>query len=173
MNKVMLKAAVCQAAIIVATTSAHAQQFQSDRDTIIVTAQKREQAVTDVPIAIDVVDGDSLRQRGASSLIDVAQYSPGVNIRGPFGDFSYPLISLRGVNTDGFAPTLSQSTGVYTDGIFLSSAPILALRLVDIERMEVLKGRKEHYSDATQLAALSISFRKAYIRAGWIYKRRL
>ena len=139
MNKSILKAAVCKAAIIAAASSAHAQQFQSD-DVVVVTAQKREQAVTDVPIAIDVVDGDSLRQRGASSLIDVAQYSPGVNIRGPFGDFSYPLITLRGVNADGFIETFSQSTGVYSDGVYLSQPPMLAMRLLDLERMEVLKG---------------------------------
>ena len=140
MIKKNLKIAAAHAALAVGLGTAQAQQFQSDRDTILVTAQKREQAVTDVPIAIDVVSGDALRQRGASSLIDVAQYSPGLNIRGPFGDFSYPLITLRGVNADGFIETFSQSTGVYTDGVYLSQPPMLAMRLLDLERMEVLKG---------------------------------
>ena len=137
MNKKYVVAILCSTVI---STSVNAQQRPVVIEEIIVTAQKREQAVTDVPIAIDVLTGDGLRERGAASLIDIAQYSPGVNIRGPFGDFSYPLISIRGVNTDGFVETISQSTGVYTDGVFVSSPPMLALRILDLERMEILKG---------------------------------
>lgn len=107
---------------------------------IIVTAQKREQSLTDVGVAIDVVPGERLREGGASMLIDIAKYSPGLNIRGPFGDYGYPIITLRGVNTDGFIETLPQSTGVYSDGVYVSQPPMLALRLLDLERMEVLKG---------------------------------
>lgn len=109
-------------------------------DEIVVTAQKREQPLADVGIAVDVVDGKVLREGGATSLIDVAKYSPGLNIRGPFGDFGYPIITLRGVNTDGFIETLPQSTGVYADGVYVSQPPMLAFRLLDLERMEVLKG---------------------------------
>ena len=122
----------------VPTGSGQGETFVMEQ--IVVTAQKREQVITDVPIAIDVVGGEEMRYRGATSLIDVAQYSPGVNIRGPFGDFGYPIITLRGVNTDGFIETFSQSTGVYADGVYLSQPPMLALRLLDVERMEVLKG---------------------------------
>ena len=107
---------------------------------VIVTAQKREQSLADVGIAIDVFGGEQLRNSGAVSLIDVGQHSPGLNIRGPFGDFGYPIITLRGVNTDGFIETLPQSTGVYADGIYLSQPPMLAFRLLDLQRIEVLKG---------------------------------
>ncbi len=151
-----------------------AQQFRPDLEEIVVTAQKREQAVTDISIAIDVLDGDELRQRGATSLIDIAQYSPGVNIRGPFGDFSYPLISLRGVNTDGFIETISQSTGVYTDGVFISSSPMLALRIVDVERIEILKGPQGTlYGRNTIAGAVNLISRKptfepdGYLTAGY------
>jgi len=107
---------------------------------IVVTAQKREQPLADVGIAVDVVTGERLRENGATMLIDIAKYSPGLNIRGPFGDFGYPIITLRGVNTDGFIESLPQSTGVYADGVYISQPPMLALRLLDLERMEVLKG---------------------------------
>lgn len=107
---------------------------------VIVTAQKREQSLYDVGIAIDAFSGDQLRERGANTLIDIGQYSPGLNVRGPFGDFGYPIITLRGVNTDGFIETLPQSTGVYADGIYLSQPPMLAFRLLDLQRVEVLKG---------------------------------
>ena len=127
-------------AMVLSPAEVFAQQFEADPNAIIVTAQRRDQVVTEVPIAIDVIEGDDLRERGAVSLIDVAQYTPGVDIRGPFGDNGYPLISIRGVNTDGFVESISQSTGVYSDGVFVSSPPMLALRILDLERMEVLKG---------------------------------
>lgn len=126
--------------ILAAATSVSAQEVGTPIEEITVTAQKREQALTDIGIAIDVVTGERLREGGASSLIDVAQFSPGLNIRGPFGDFGYPIITLRGVNTDGFIETLPQSTGVYSDGVYVSQPPMLAFRLLDLERMEVLKG---------------------------------
>ncbi len=126
--------------LLVTAVSTSAQEAGTYLEEIVVTAQKREQTLTDVGIAVDVIGGERLREAGASSLIDVGKYSPGMNIRGPFGDFGYPIITLRGVNTDGFIETLPQSTGVYSDGIYLSQPPMLAFRLLDLERMEVLKG---------------------------------
>ncbi len=107
---------------------------------IVVTAQKREQSLYDIGITIDAFSGESMRRNGVNSLIDLSQYSPGLNIRGPFGDFGYPIITLRGVNTDGFVETLPQSTGVYTDGVYISQPPMLTVRMFDLERVEVLKG---------------------------------
>ena len=125
--------------ILAAATSVAAQDTAAILEEIVVTAQKREQSLVDVGIAIDVVSGERLRESGAASLIDVAQFSPGLNIRGPFGDYGYPIITLRGVNTDGFIETLPQSTGVYSDGVYLSQPPMLALRLLDLARLAVLK----------------------------------
>ncbi len=126
--------------ILAAATSVAAQDTTAVLEEIIVTAQKREQSVADLGMTVDVVSGERLREGGASMLIDVAKYSPGLNIRGPFGDYGYPIITLRGVNTDGFIETLPQSTGVYADGVYVSQPPMLALRLLDLERLEVLKG---------------------------------
>lgn len=128
------------ALIIIAITNQVIAQTSNILEEIVVTAQKREQSLADVGIAIDVLTGERLRDGGATSLIDVGQYSPGLNIRGPFGDFGYPIITLRGVNTDGFIETLPQSTGVYADGIYLSQPPMLSFRLLDLQRVEVLKG---------------------------------
>ena len=129
------------AVIAMVTGTADAQtDTTSTLAEVIVTAQKREQSLYEIGIAIDAFSGEQLRERGAISLIDIGQYSPGLNVRGPFGDFGYPIITLRGVNTDGFIETLPQSTGVYADGIYLSQPPMLAFRLLDMQRVEVLKG---------------------------------
>ena len=117
-----------------------AQESTAVLEEIVVTAQKREESLADVGIAVDVVSGDRLREAGALSLIEVGRFSPGLNIQTPFGEFGYPLIAIRGVNTDGFIETLPQSTGVYADGVYVSQPPMQAFRLLDLERMEVLKG---------------------------------
>ena len=124
---------------IVATLSAPVLA-QDVLEEIIVTAQKREQILSTVGITIDAFSGDFLAENRVNSLIDLSQYSPGLNVRGPFGDFGYPIITLRGVNTDGFIETLPQATGVYTDGVYLSQPPMLTLSMFDLERVEVLKG---------------------------------
>lgn len=133
-------AAVVGIILLVDAPTVAAQRAGVLLEEIVVTAQKREESLIDVGIAIDVVSGERLLESGAFSLVDVAQYSPGLNIRGPFGEYGYPIITLRGVNTDGFIETLPQSTGVYADGVYLSQPPMLAFRLFDLERMEVLKG---------------------------------
>lgn len=133
--------------LTMAFNSTHAAE-ESILEEVLVTAQKREQSLDDIGITIDAFTGDSLREKGVNSLIDLAQFSPGLNIRGPFGDYSYPIITLRGVNTDGFIETLPQSTGVYTDGIYISQPPMLTLRMFDLERVEVLKGPKVQFTVA-------------------------
>ncbi len=120
--------------------SALAQPSAGVLEEIIVTAQKREESLAELGIAVDVVSGERLQEAGAVSLIDVGRFSPGLNVQTPFGEFGYPLIALRGVNTDGFIETLPQSTGVYADGVYVSQPPMQAFRLLDLERMEVLKG---------------------------------
>lgn len=127
-------------AVIVSLSTSALAQTSGALEEIIVTAQKREQSLDTIGITIDAFTGETMRQSGVNSLIDLSQYSPGLNIRGPFGDFGYPIITLRGVNTDGFIETLPQATGVYTDGVYLSQPPMLTLRMFDLERVEVLKG---------------------------------
>ena len=129
------------AALLLCVSSlAQAQDSGLVIEEIVVSAQKREQALSDIGVAVDVVSGDKLREAGANSLIDIARFSPGLNVQTPFGEYGYPLIALRGVNTDGFIETLPQSTGVYADGVYISQPPMQAFRLLDLERVEVLKG---------------------------------
>ncbi len=126
--------------VAVITAFGPASYAASILEEVIVTAQKREQSLQNVGIAIDAFSGEGLRNNGSLSMLDISQLSPGLNIRGPFGENGYPIITLRGVNTDGFIETLPQSTGVYADGVYLSQSPMLAFRLLDLQRVEVLKG---------------------------------
>ena len=140
-NKPLLVAAITTQLVMAPFVVAQ-ESDESDfvLEEIIVTAQKREEALSDVGMAIDVVGGDRIREAGAISLIDLGRFSPGLNIQTPFGEFGYPLVAIRGLSTDGFIETLPQSTGVYADGVYVSQPPMQAFRLLDLERMEVSKG---------------------------------
>jgi len=139
MRKILLALTAVSIPFLIADITV-AQESTAVLEEIVVTAQKREESLADVGIAVDVISGDRLREAGALSLIEVGRFSPGLNIQTPFGEFGYPLIAIRGVNTDGFIETLPQSTGVYADGVYVSQPPMQAFRLLDLERMEVLKG---------------------------------
>jgi len=109
-------------------------------DTITVTAEHRAAPVTEVPIAIDAFDGELLRRRGTTRIADLARYSPGLDVHGPFGENGYPAITLRGMNADNLSELAAQSVAVYTDHVYLSTAPLLGTQMFDIDRIEVLKG---------------------------------
>ena len=84
MRKILLVLTAFSLQLVIAE-SAVAQESTVVLEEIVVTAQKREESLADVGIAVDVVSGDRLREAGAVSLIDVARYSPGLNIQTPFG----------------------------------------------------------------------------------------
>lgn len=110
---------------------------QADGD-IIVTAQKREQRLNDVGLAITAIGGEALRQRQITTLADIAQVVPGLVFSNSASNT--PVYTLRGV---GFNDT---TLGSYPDvSVYLDEAPLpfpvmTKLTAFDLERVEVLKG---------------------------------
>lgn len=127
-------------------TAAHAQdedaadEQQRGVSSIIVTAQRREESVQDVPIAISAFDQAELRTRGAVTALDVAQFVPnlvGLNNTGLGTANSY---YLRGIgNTESIA-TFDPPIGTYVDDIYISRQNANNLSLFDVNRIEVLRG---------------------------------
>ncbi|MDP5278912.1 TonB-dependent receptor [Sphingomonas sp. DG1-23] len=142
------------------SASAQAQEAppvaRSD-DEIVVTAQKREQNLQDVPISISVVSGDAMKEQGAASLTDYAGYVPGLQVS-TTGTPGQTTITLRGV-----APlTASQTVGIYLDDAPVGSSAIynrggqfsLDLLPYDIERVEVLRGPQGTLYGASSIGGL-------------------
>lgn len=104
---------------------------------IIVTAQKREQRLIDVPVAITALSGDELAQRGLSSIQDISFAVPGMAMRED-GPGSYTIF-MRGLSNQYGSDAL---VGVYLDEAPLSLTGFdqLDSRVMDLERVEVLKG---------------------------------
>lgn len=106
-------------------------------DDIIVTAQKREERLLDVPLAISAVTGEEIARRGAASLQDLQYSIPGLSIveQGP----GQQRIQIRGVANSNGLPTFGQ----YIDEMPISiddQTQALDLRLIDMKQVEVLRG---------------------------------
>jgi iron complex outermembrane recepter protein len=106
---------------------------------IIVTAQKVEENVQDVPIAISVVSGETLTASGVNSIENLNQIVPSLNFRKGTTNANSALV-LRGVGTITFAIAIEPSVSTVVDGIVLSRPGQAFADLVEIERLEVLRG---------------------------------
>ena len=133
MSKSNLFSASVLALIIGApATIAQAQEL----DEIIVTAQKREQTLKDVPISITAIDGATIENRSIDDLSSLSGSMPNVFISENQIDSN---ISIRGVTT-GNNKGFEQSVGMYFDGISYGRSQLIRTPLVDLERVEVLRG---------------------------------
>jgi iron complex outermembrane receptor protein len=113
---------------------------QAQLEEIVVTAQRREQNVQDVGIAITAFSGDQLRQLGVTDSTLLAQQTPGLVYASPIGEGQNPVFSIRGVGLNDFSEHNEAPVAVYVDDVYLSNLAGLSFQLYDIERVEVLKG---------------------------------
>ncbi len=110
---------------------------------VVVTAQKRTENVQDVPIAISAFTAETVQAKGLGDLTRLSALTPNVNLDGgaPFsGDSSVLSASIRGIGQDDFAFNLDPGVGVYVDGVFLARTIGANQNLLDVDRIEILKG---------------------------------
>ncbi len=105
---------------------------------IIVTAQKREQSINDVPIAISAFSGDTLAALGVTDTRDLGGLVPGLSANDSGN--GTPIYTLRGVGFNETTYTATGTVGTYIDEIGLPYSVMTKGPSVDIERVEVLKG---------------------------------
>jgi len=108
------------------------------REEITVTAQKREQRLADVPIAITALDGDALEAARIEKVEEVESSTPNLHFQ-TIG-VSRPQVHLRGVGTGAFDAGSDPSVAVFVDEIYLSRFGAMQFDLFDLERIEILKG---------------------------------
>jgi iron complex outermembrane receptor protein len=116
---------------------------QDSLEEITVTAEKRVENVQDVPIAITAFSEGSLRAKGITDLHGLTGLIPNVNLDqgAPFsGSNSVLSASIRGIGQDDFAFNLDPGVGVYVDGVYFARTVGANQSLLDVERIEVLKG---------------------------------
>jgi iron complex outermembrane recepter protein len=111
----------------------------ADSNEIIVTAQKREENLQEVPIAISVVGGDAIANAGGITLENAQYLVPSLNFR-KSGTTLNQALFLRGVGTINFSIAAEPSVAAVLDGVVLSRAGEGFTDLFDVERIEVLRG---------------------------------
>lgn len=118
---------------------------------IVVTANRREQNLQDVPLAISVVKPDEFKSRGLVTLGDMLAYTPGMTTNNEGAPPGLGTLTARGVGQFSHSPVV----GVYIDDVpvnsNLSSEFFIDASLLDVERVEVLKGPQGNLYGSTSL----------------------
>lgn len=133
-------AAVLAAGAAASAVPVLAQDAPADDDRIIVTAQFREQDVQDTPIAITAISAEALEQRGQNSITQVAAQAPNVNLRESNPQGPSLQAHIRGIGQADFSLAFEPGVGVYVDDVYYSTVTGSVLDLLDLERVEILRG---------------------------------
>lgn len=125
------------------STAAIAQEVPSDEavaaNDIVVTAQRREERLQDVPIAISAYSGDALADMGVTSLEDVASHVAGAQIFDARGA-GQPSWVIRGVGLSDFNSNNTPTAAVHYDDVYLTSNVMGGVATFDLDQVAVLKG---------------------------------
>ena len=106
---------------------------------VVVTSQKREERLRDVPLAVSAYAAASLQSLNINSATDLRQVSPSLNFT-PSANARGEGFAIRGVGTAIFSDAVEQSVGTVVDGVPLARSGQATTDLVDLDRVEVLRG---------------------------------
>lgn len=107
---------------------------------IVVTATRREQSLQDVPIAVSVFSGEILENSGVDDIQELMNLSPSFQASTNVSETQGLVIRIRGIGTQGNNPAFESAVGIFIDGVYRARAGIALAEMLDIERIEVLRG---------------------------------
>lgn len=107
--------------------------------TIIVTAQRREESLQDVPLAISALDAQRITESGFNDVEDLSSAVPNLNISALWGTSS-PKVFMRGIGNNNFNQTAESKVAIYLDQVYLSAPSGQLFQMYDLERIEILRG---------------------------------
>lgn len=119
-------------------SSAVAQQPSRVIEEVVVTAQKTQQSLQDVPISISALGGDFMQENNIGDLVAVSAYVP--NVRVEFTSPSSPQVFIRGFGTNSFNPSFEPAVGLVVDEVFFGRPSYFSTSMYDLDRVEVLRG---------------------------------
>jgi len=120
-----------------AQDAVEATEADTNSDTILVTAQKREQALSDVSLAVSAIGEDRLVESNTVNIESLQKLVPSVS----FGnDFNFAKLFIRGVGLSSSLPGVDPSVALHVDGMVVSLAQAQLGSMFDLDRVEVLRG---------------------------------
>lgn len=122
------------------TLASAVAQAQGPMEEVIVTAQKREQSLQDVPVAVTAFNADALKDMGVADITELQKSSPNTVLQTSRGTNSTITAFIRGVGQEdplwGFEP----GVGLYVDDVYYARPQAGVLDVYDVDRIEVLRG---------------------------------
>ncbi len=106
-------------------------------DSIVVTAQRREQSAQEVPVSLTAYDGESLERLGVQTAMDLVGRAPNFTVVDPG---TSPAFTIRGIGGQDVSDGNESPVGVYYDDIYRGTRASQVTPLFDIQRVEVLRG---------------------------------
>lgn len=159
MPRFPLRVSLVSLAIALSASPAFAQD-QADADggndnTIIVTAQKREQSIQDVPLTVSAIGGEQMDKIGIDEFDELSAYIPGLNIQEQSAN--NPGFVIRGITSDSGSAQIAPRVTIYLNGIDVSRSRGSYFDLFDIDRVEVVKGPQATlFGTAATIGAISV-----------------
>lgn len=170
MNSAKLVSSVARAAIVLGCAGlavpAFAQDAAStavdaDAETIIITAQKREQDILDVPSAVTVISSALIEAAQVDEFTDIARVSPSLTLN-EGGNAASSTVSLRGIGTFSFSTSTEPAVSIVVDGVaLLQQGQAFSGGLNDIAQIEVLRGPQDSlYGKNASAGVVSITTKR-------------
>lgn len=126
-----------------------------DLQVVVVTAQKREENIREVPITISATSGARMRELGISDLDELAFYVPGLNVQEQSAN--NPGIVIRGITSDSGSAQQAARVTLYYNGVDISRSRGSYQDIYDMERIEVIKGPQATlFGTASAVGAISL-----------------
>lgn len=139
--------------------AAQAQDAEKENfalEEIIVTANRREQSLQEVPMSVSAFTSEFFKNSGVNDLAGLEQYTPSLKIT-PGTDSRSTSIRIRGIGSVGTNVGIDPSVGMFIDGVYQGRAGMSISDLIDVERVEVLRGPQGTlYGKNTAAGAISI-----------------
>lgn len=164
-NKLLLTVSMVSS---IATAPVAAAQTQSGLalEEVIVTAQKREQSLQDVPISMVAYDRNALENRGIDELTDIQASVPNLVVNPFNNDPGAVRLIIRGIGQNDVQLTQDPSVALYLDGVYIGSSFGSGFEGVDIEQIEVLRGPQGTlYGRNATGGTLNITTKRANVEA--------
>lgn len=137
-KKMLLMASASVVAVATSTSMAIAQDDDVILEEIIVTANKRSESVTDVPLAITAFDAATVKRLNLDDVKELIKFSPGM--AGDTQDSFVDFVNVRGISTTDFGNGGDPSIGFFKNGLYQGRTGSAVTSLYDLDRAEVLRG---------------------------------
>lgn len=121
------------------TTTAQASSNETELEVISVTATKRKTKLMETPVAISALSEAQLQQHGVTSVKDIADLVPGLDIS-VASEQAAPVITMRGIRSTNITELGDPAVGVHLDGIYSPRMQGALALMYDVERVEALRG---------------------------------